>query len=246
MLAKIRNFAPEKIRTSRQLRQRLMQAGYFSPNATAYFFALQIGTTALVAALGWAATIAAQNYEYPVDPFYWILMSGFAGYLLPSILLRRKIKRNQAEHRVGFPDFMDLMVVCAQAGLSMEAAIQKIAQELKSAFPSLSNNLELTSLELRSGQPLTAAVAAMCGRLGIEEASSFATLLQQSEELGSSISESLRAYADDMRNKRLMKAEEKAYALPAKMVVPLTVFVFPVLIVVLLLPAVIMVAAAMK
>ena len=95
---------------------------------------------------------------------------------------------------------------------------------------------------MRSGKTLSSAIDALGRRLGIEEARSFATLLAQSEELGSSLSQSLRAYSDDMRNKRLMKAEEKAFSLPAKLVVPLTLFVFPTLLVVLLLPVVVSVS----
>jgi tight adherence protein C len=136
------------------------------------------------------------------------------------------------------------MVVCAQAGLSMEAGLQRICFELKAGYPSLSRNLEWAVREIRSGKPLSRAIESFALRLGLDEAISFATLLQQSEELGSSLTQSLRAYSDDMRHKRMMKAEEKAYALPAKMVVPLTLFVFPTLFVVIMLPVVISVMAA--
>jgi tight adherence protein C len=125
----------------------------------------------------------------------------------------------------------------------MEAGLDRIAREIGVAFPSLARNLELATIELRSGKPLGKAIESLSARLGIEEAGSFATLLQQSEELGSSLTQSLRAYSDDMRNKRLVRAEEKAYQLPAKLVVPLTLFVFPVLLVVLLLPIVISVSS---
>ena len=124
----------------------------------------------------------------------------------------------------------------------MEAGIVKIAGELESAYPALARNLQFTTIEMRSGKTLSSAIDALGRRLGIEEARSFATLLAQSEELGSSLSQSLRAYSDDMRNKRLMKAEEKAFSLPAKLVVPLTLFVFPTLLVVLLLPVVVSVS----
>lgn len=133
------------------------------------------------------------------------------GYFAPPVFLNRRIERAQKEHAIGFPDYMDLMVVCAQAGLSMEAGITKISQELRSAYPSLARNLELTSIEIRSGKTLSQAIDSFGKRLGIEEAKVFATLLAQSEELGSSLTQSLRAYSDDMRNKRLMKAEEKAF-----------------------------------
>ena len=138
---------------------------------------------------------------------------------------------------MGFPDFMDLMVVSAEAGLSMEAAIDRIARELVEGYPSLAENLYMVSLEIRAGKSFTEALERMGERLGIEEASMLAALLQQSAELGTSLSQSLRVYSDEMRNKRMSRAEEKAYALPAKLVVPLTLFVFPVLIVTLMYPA---------
>ena len=124
----------------------------------------------------------------------------------------------------------------------MEAGIVKIAGELESAYPALARNLQFTTIEMRSGKTLSSAIDALGRRLGIEEARSFATLLAQSEELGSSLSQSLRAYSDDMRNKRLMKAEQKAFSLPAKLVVPLTLLVFPTLLMVLLLPVVVSVS----
>jgi tight adherence protein C len=137
---------------------------------------------------------------------------------------------------MGFPDFMDLMVVCAEAGLSMEASIDRIARELVEGYPSLAENLYMASLEIRAGKAFPEALERMGERVGIEEASMLATLLQQSAELGTSLSQSLRVYSDEMRNKRMSRAEEKAYALPAKLVIPLTLFVFPVLIVTLMLP----------
>ena len=118
---------------------------------------------------------------------------------------------------MGFPDFMDLMVVCAEAGLSMEAAIERIARELVEGYPSLAENLYMVSLEIRAGKTFTDAFERMGERLGIEEAMMLATLLQQSAELGTSLSHSLRVYSDEMRNKRLSRAEEKAYSLPAKL-----------------------------
>jgi tight adherence protein C len=133
---------------------------------------------------------------------------------------------------------MDLMVVCAEAGLSMEAAIERIARELVDGYPSLAENLYMVALEIRAGKSFSDALDRMGERLAIEEARMLATLLQQSAELGTSLSQSLKIYSEEMRNKRMSRAEEKAYALPAKLVVPLTLFVFPVLIVTLMYPAI--------
>jgi tight adherence protein C len=134
---------------------------------------------------------------------------------------------------------MDLMVVCAEAGLSMESAIDRIAREIVEGYPSLAENLYMVSLEIRAGKAFPEALERLGKRLAIEEASMLATLLQQSAELGTSLSQSLRIYSEEMRSKRMARAEEKAYALPSKLVVPLMLFVFPVLIMTLMLPVVI-------
>jgi tight adherence protein C len=167
-------------------------------------------------------------------PSVWI--GGLLGYFAPNIYLRRRIAGLQVEHRSGFPDFMDLLVVCADAGLSMEAALDRVGRELADSYRSLSANVHMATLEMRAGRTLSETLDHLADRLGLEEARSFATLLQQSEKLGSSLTEALRVYSDDMRHKRLSRAEEKAYSLPAKLSVPLTLCVFPVVIIVIMLP----------
>jgi tight adherence protein C len=166
-------------------------------------------------------------------------MAGIAGYVAPSMYIDRRIKARKAEHQAGFPDFMDLLVVCADAGLSMEAALDRVGRELGDSYPSLTANIHMTNLEIRAGRTMSDALEHLGDRLGVEEARSFATLIQQSEELGSSVTEALRVYSDDMRHKRLSRAEEKAYSLPAKLAVPMMVCIFPVLFVVILLPVII-------
>src|SRR5207302_8811786 len=110
------------------------------------------------------------------------------------------IRRN--EHRMGFPDFMDLLVVCADSGLSMEAALERVGRELGDTYPSLCANIHMTNLEIRAGRTMTEALEHFGDRLGLEEARAFATLIQQSAELRSSITEAPRVYSDDMPHKR--------------------------------------------
>jgi tight adherence protein C len=148
----------------------------------------------------------------------------------------KRIKTRRFEHRMGFPDFMDLLVVCADSGLSMEAAFERVSRELGETYPSLTANIHITNLEIRAGRNLKERLERFGERLGIEEARAFATLINQSIDLGSSITDALRVYSDDMRHKRLSRAEEKAYALPAKLSVPMMVCIFPVIFVVILLP----------
>jgi tight adherence protein C len=172
---------------------------------------------------------------------FWlfVMCGGLLGYLGPSLYLDNRIKARKLEHQAGFPDFMDLQVVCADAGLSMEAALDRVGREIGESYPSLSANIHMANLEIRAGRTMTDALEHLGERLGLEEARSFATLIQQSDELGSSISDALRVYSDDMRHKRLSRAEEKAYSLPAKLAVPMMVCIFPVLFVVILCPVIV-------
>jgi tight adherence protein C len=220
------------------LRARLVRAGIYDPRGPAVFFLSRIGL-----AVGTAATAfgVLPSFGFEGKISFWILMlaSGLLGYLAPSIVVDRMIAKKRLEHRMGFPDFMDLLVVCADAGLAMEASLDRVAREIGEAYPSLSANIHMTNLEMRAGRTLTDSLEQFGDRLGLPEARSFATLIQQSEELGSSIGDALRVYSEDMRHKRLSRAEEKAYALPAKLAVPMMVCIFPTLFVVILLPVIV-------
>ena len=217
------------------LRRRLIQAGIYDPRGVAFFF---IGRTALAIGLAAAVFVARPMIASHGNTFFWlmIIVGGIAGYIGPSFYIDRRIASRKEEHRAGFPDFMDLLVVCADSGLSMEAALERVGRELGDSYPSLSANIHMTNLETRAGRPLKDALERFAERLALEEAHAFATLINQSIDLGSSITDALRVYSDDMRHKRLSLAEEKAYALPAKLSVPMMVCIFPVLFVVILLP----------
>ena len=215
------------------LRRRLMSAGYYDPKAVAYFFLCRTVLAIVLATLVFLFAPTA-----PGSPVLWMFtgVGGVAGYLGPSLYLDNRIKARQDEHQQGFPDFLDLLVVCADAGLSMEASLDRVGRELGASYPSLTANIHMANLEIRAGRTMSDALEHLGDRLNLEEARSFATLIQQSEELGSSITEALRVYSDDMRHKRLSRAEEKAYSLPAKLSVPMMVCIFPVIFVVILLP----------
>ena len=231
-----KNYSESNEKHVRMLRRQLMQAGFLDPRAPAFYF---ISRTVLAVGLAVAAFFLIPVVSPETKSLFWPIVgiSGLAGYFGPGFYLSRRIAKRQVEHRAGFPDFMDLLVVCADAGLSMEAALDRVGREIADAYPSLGANIHMTTLEMRAGRSLSEALEHLGDRLGLEEARSFATLLQQSEELGSSMTDALRVYSDDMRHKRLSRAEEKAYSLPAKLSVPLVLCVFPVLVVVIMLPA---------
>ena len=230
-----RHFSPSGEGDQRRLRKRLIQAGFLDPRAGAFYFLARL--VAAMVATG-AALLLAPALLDGGSQMYWPLLwfMAIGGYLAPSVYLSRRIAKRRNEHRAGFPDFMDLLVVCADAGLSMEAALDRVGREIADSYPSLSANIYMTTLEMRAGRTMSEALEQLAERLGLDEARSFATLLQQSEELGSSLTEALRVYSDDMRHKRMSIAEEKAYSLPAKLSVPLILCIFPVIIVVIMLP----------
>ena len=222
----------------RVLRNRLVQAGIFNPRAVGFFFLVR---AVLAIGFGTLSTITAPLLPESFSTIFWPIvgLGGLIGYLIPSLALDRIISRRRNEYRAGFPDFMDLLVVCADAGLAMEGALERVGRELGPSYPALSTNIHMTNLEIRAGRTLTEALEHFATRIGLEEVKSFATLIQQSAELGSSITDALRVYSEDMRHKRLSIAEEKAYALPAKLSFPLMVCIFPVLFVVILLPVIV-------
>ncbi len=222
-----------------RLRSMMMRAGYFSKNAPYIFFGIR------------AISLIAPQFilfiSAPLLPFQLTgltllsasVIAAAVGYMLPSMFLNRQIEQREQQYRDGFPDMMDLLVACVEAGLSLDGAILRIAEELQFRYPILSRQLHMMSLEMRAGRDRNTAWSNFAERLGLDEARSLATMLKQSEELGTSIGETLRVYGSDMREKRMLRAEEKALALPAKLVLPLIMFVFPTLLVVLMMPAVV-------
>jgi tight adherence protein C len=233
-----KHYASVDTKDMKVLRERLMRAGIYDPRAAGVFFLSRVG---LAVGGAFAAFLVLPSFGFEGKTSFWVLMlaSGLLGYLAPSIGVDRMIAKKRREHQMGFPDFMDLLVVCADAGLSMEASLDRVARELTESYPSLTANIHMTNLEIRAGRTMTESLEHFGDRLGLEEARSFATLIQQSEELGSSIGDALRVYSDDMRHKRLSRAEEKAYSLPAKLAVPMMVCIFPTLFVVILLPVIV-------
>jgi tight adherence protein C len=230
-----KHYASANSETMKVLRQRLIQAGIFDPRAVAVFF---IGRTVFAVGLACALLVLLPMFMSKGGSAFWLVVvaGGIAGYVGPSMYIDKRIKARKVEHRLGFPDFMDLLVVCADSGLSMEASLERVGRELGDSYPSLTANIHMTNLEIRAGRNLKDALERLANRLALDEARAFATLINQSIDIGSSITDALRVYSDDMRHKRLSYAEEKAYALPAKLSVPMMVCIFPVLFVVILLP----------
>ncbi len=226
-----------------RLRLRLIQAGYMEPGAVGIFFLVRFG--ALGAAIVVAFLMTGLSAEARAQSSFWtfIAIAGILGYFTPGLVLSQRVRTKMREYRNGFPDFMDLMIVCSDAGMSMEASIERVARELGPTYPALSQNLQLVTIELRAGRALDDALKSLSDRLSLDEVRSFATLLQQSRELGTSLSGALRVFSDEMRHKRMSLAEEKAHALPAKMSVPVTVCILPVVLMVAITPIIVRLTA---
>ncbi len=230
------NADPENVA---RLRLNLIKAGYMDPKMVGYFFVIRFIMLAVFAGMAFAYSEIFSPHATLVNTIVFSFMSGALGYFMPGLILQRKIRTKQTEYRNGFPDFMDLMIVCSDAGMSMEASIDRVSRELALSYPSLSEHLHLVTIELRAGRNLESSLKSLAERLGLEEVRAFATLLQQSRELGTSLSGALRVFSDEMRHKRMSRAEEKAHALPAKMSVPVTVCILPVVLLIAIIPVIV-------
>ncbi len=221
------------------VRRQLVQAGYFAPSAVYVFYTIR-----MLIALGLAATVPIVLPLFVQDPpvlavAVLVPVAGLIGLIVPSVGLDWLRSGMRTKYRNAFPDFTDLTVVCIEAGQSIQGALDRVSRETAQFCPQLGVNLHLMNLEMRAGRTLSEGLDGLYNRVGIEEVKSLALLLKQSEELGSSIAVTLRVFSDEMRDKRLMRAEAKAYALPVKLTLPLGIFIFPVILLVILTPVMI-------
>lgn len=219
-----------------KLRFELLRAGYFSLDAPKIFTLIRALLT-IGLPLGWyISSLAVTDGSLPLR----LLLTGilaFLGYAGPEAYVKHRQAHMLEAYRVAFPDFLDLLLVCVDAGLSFDAALVRVGAEFTYQSPKFATNLALLNSEIRSGRSTATALDNLSDRLGLDEAKAFSTLLKQSLELGSDIGDALRTYADEMRDKRLVRAETRANVLPVKMVFPLGVFIFPVMLIVTITPA---------
>jgi tight adherence protein C len=170
----------------------------------------------------------------------------FLSVLGPDAYVSRRERKMQQRYRIAFPDMLDLLVVCVDAGLSLEAALERISGEIMRQSYELGMNLRLMSAERRAGRSTIDALDGFAKRIGLDEARALAGLLRQSIELGTDVAEALRVFSDEMRDRRMLRAEERANQLPVKMVAPLGLFIFPVILMVAMVPVAIRLLSVMK
>lgn len=219
------------------LRTKLAMAGFPSAGAVRIFTLARL--VLLFVVPGLYLLLALNRPEPPSLLSLYLWSVGFAalGIYLPNLWLTARAERRKQEIVNGFPDCLDLMLVCVEAGLGLEAAFDRVGREIVRSHPRLAELLSATTLELRAGASREQALRGMANRAHVDEIRAFTTLLVQSDKLGTSIGTTLRVYASEMREKRRLRAEEKAHRLPVLLSIPLVACMLPTMIGVLMLPA---------
>jgi tight adherence protein C len=222
-----------------RLKSRLVRAGYRQEKALHIFLASKVILGFAVPIL-LAMPLLIMGKLPSLQPSVSVLLlviSALIGYYLPDAYLERASRERQLRFTEGFPDAMDMLVVCVEAGLGLDAALQRVGREIAIAHPELADELSLVNLELRAGKSREEALRSLGERTGVEAVQSLASLLIQAEHFGTSIATALREHAEEMRTLRLQRARERAAKLPVKMIFPIMFFIFPALFLVILGPA---------
>jgi tight adherence protein C len=232
--------APDGDWDTSPLRLRFINAGIRRPEARLLYYGAKTVLPLAMAAIAFAALRIAQP-TYGLSLALWLLLAALVGVYLPNVLLAWLVRQRKREIFENFPDAADLMLVCMEAGLGLDAALTKVAEEVRRKSGALADELHLTNLEIRAGASREKALRNLALRTGLEEVGTFASMLTQADRFGASIGDSLRVFSDDLRYRRQSRAEELAAKVPTKMLFPLVVFVFPSIIMVVMGPAVILV-----
>jgi tight adherence protein C len=227
-----------------KLRRDLTRAGYFSDQAIQFYIMIRLTLVVVMPLITYLVTqIFGLGF---VSTLTIVAASALIAVLGPDAYIARRQRSLQHEYRLVFPDLLDMLVVCADAGLALDAALARIQPEVSKQSHAMGVNLSLLGAETRAGRSTTDALGAFAERLNIDEARSFTILLRQSLELGTDVGEALRVFSDEMRKKRLLRAEETANKLPVKMVMPLGGLIFPVILMVVLVPVIIRLLAIVQ
>lgn len=219
------------------LRSQMILAGYFSREAVTIYLGAKVAALVAAVAFGMMVIPWSMTHGGGMVAVLLAIVPAIAAILGPEQVLKARRRARELEYRDGFPDFLDLLVASVEAGLSLDAAIGRVSDEIGRRHVNLAEHIRFLTLELRAGRPRKEAWSSFAERLGIDEARALATMLRQAEEMGTSLGETLNVFSVDMRQRRMLRAEEKAMALPAKLMVPLILFIFPCLLGVLILPA---------
>ena len=224
-----------------EMRKHLMRAGYHGRDAIRVYHAVQMIAGLVGLALGVFYVVMQQANGADISTnmmAIWVLGPGLIGYMAPKRYVNRRVEAREKEIISGFPDSLDLLLVCMEAGQSLNQSILRVSEEMRSSYPALSLEYETVAHQLRAGMERAMVFREMADRCNVDDITSFTTVLIQSQTFGTSISDALRVYSAEMRDKRIMRAEEKANTLPTKMTLATMMFTIPPLLIVLLGPSV--------
>jgi tight adherence protein C len=230
MLKRVGEKAPKSAGELSSLRLRLVQAGFRRDEAMTIFFGIRVAFALALFTVFASAIFMRPNITVALGALG-------LGYILPGMVLARIAKRRSHRIRLSLADMLDLLVVSVEAGLGLDAALQRVGQELAFAYPELSDELRLINLELRAGKPRAEALRNLADRTGVDDLGSLVTMLIQTDKFGTSVAQSLRVYSETLRTKRRQRAEEAAAKTGVKMVFPLVTCIFPAIWVITIGPA---------
>ncbi len=240
-LAKYSTFLePQNADEFSAVKLKLVQAGYRGKNAVRsyYFFQFVLGMGLLFVGIVLALVKVATGQPSTTNLAITILLPAFVGYYLPKYWVTKRQQQRQQEIENGFPDSLDMMLVCVEAGQSLDQSILRVSKEIKTGYPALAEEYEIVSHEMKAGKDRISVLRDMGTRAGVTDVNSFVTVLIQSATFGTSIADALRVYAGEMRDKRVMRAEEKANTLPTKLTLATMMLTVPPLLIILIGPSV--------
>jgi tight adherence protein C len=231
----INRLVPPSAAEAAKLRKQLMQAGFRSQNAPLTYRALQLCAMALLpASVAFIYIVLARPLGSATLP---ILGAFMAGFFVPRFLLKSKIKGRRLRIQWGLPDALDLMVVCVEAGLGLNAALVRVSDEMREVHADISKEFGLVNLEIRVGRSREESLRNLAERTGVEDLRSLVAMLVQADRFGTSITRAIRVYSNALRTKRRQRAEEAAQKAAVKLLLPLAAFLFPTLFIAILGPA---------
>ena len=231
---------PQDVEAMSASKLQMQRAGYTAKNAVRMFHFAQFTLGIGFLIIGVLYTIIVSRNQELSTQFKILatVIPGAAGYYLPQYWITRRVDERKKEIMSGFPDALDLMLVCVEAGQSMDQSINRVAKESRAGYPALADEFDIVSHEVKAGKERVHVLKDMSERVGIPDVSSFVTTLVQSATYGTSIVEALRVYSAEMRDKRVMRAEEKANTLPTKLTLGTMMFTLPPLLIILIGPSV--------
>jgi tight adherence protein C len=231
---------PQKKEELSAAKLRMLRAGYTAKNAVRMYHAAQfvMGITLLVFGLIYAMIKSAQAEVDTQTLLIYALLPGVLGYYLPQYWVNKRLEQRRNQIIEGFPDALDMMLVCVEAGQSLDQSIIRLARESRAGYPALADEFDMISQEVKAGKERVQVLKDMSERVGVPDVASFVTTLVQSATFGTSVADALRVYSADMRDKRIMRAEEKANMLPTKLTLGTMMFTVPPLLVILIGPSV--------